>query len=170
MTTTTGEIKTIHSNTARPMIKPCARNGFENRLSKIFNHSIGKPIAQPIVRINNKLFSFVRTACQSVRHYSFYSSLRTAKQTIRTANQTVQIIYSPVRTVCLSVRNFYSSVRTADQTVQIIYSPVRTVTQTVRTLQGPFFNRSFLQLKRFFVSVRFAFHGHKSSRHKSWGH
>ena len=56
--------------------------------------------------------------------------------------QTVQIIYSPVRSVCLSVRNFYSSVRTADQTVQIVYSSVRTVRQTVRTLEGPFVNRS----------------------------
>ena len=85
---------------------------------------------------------FVRTACQSVRHYPFYTSVRTAKQTVRKANQTVQIIYSPVRMVCPSVRNFYSSVRTADQTVQIIYSPIRTVRQTVRTLQGPFVNRS----------------------------
>ena len=68
--------------------------------------------------------------------------VRTAKQTVRTANQTVQIIYSPNRTVCPSVRNFYSSVRTADQTVQIIYSSVRTVRQTVRTLQGPFVNLS----------------------------
>ena len=115
LTTTTDEMKTIHSNIARSMIKPCARNGFENRLSNLFNHKIGKP--------------FVRTACQSVRHYPFYLSVRTAKQTVRTANQTVQIIYSPVRTVCPSVRNFYSSVRTADQTVQIIYSPVRTVRQ-----------------------------------------
>ena len=93
------------------------------------------------------IFSFVRTACQSVRHYPFYLSVRTAKQTVRTANQTVQIIYSPVRTVCPSVRNFYSSVRTADQTVQIIYSPVQTVRQTVPTLQRPFVNRS--------LSVRF---------------
>ena len=124
------------------MVKPCARNGFGNRLSNLCNYEIGKSIAQPIVRINNNLFSFVRTACQSVRHYPFYSSVRTAKQTVRKANQTVQIIYSSVRTVCPSVRNFYSCVRTADQTVQIIYSPVRTVRQTVRTLQGPFVNRS----------------------------
>ena len=55
---------------------------------------------------------------------------------------TVRMIYSPVRTVCPSVRNFYSSYRTANQTVQIIYSPVRTVRQTVRTLQGPFVNHS----------------------------
>ena len=99
-------------------------SGFENRLSNLFNHTICKPIAQPIVRINN-IF---------VRHYPFYSSVRTAKQT-------AQIIYSPVGTVCPSVRNSYSSVRTADQTVQIIYSPVRPVRQTVRTLQGPFVNR-----------------------------
>ena len=32
---------------------------------------------------------------------------------------TVRMIYSPIRTVCPSVQNFYSSVRTADQTVQI---------------------------------------------------
>ena len=81
-------------------------SGFENRLSNLFNHTICKPIAQPIVRINN-IF---------VRHYPFYSSVRTAKQT-------AQIIYSPVGTVCPSVRNSYSSVRTADQTVQIIIHP-----------------------------------------------
>ena len=128
LTTTTDEMKTIHSNIARSMIKPCARNGFENRLSNLFNHKIGKPIAQTIVRIDN---IFIRSNGLPVRStLSVYSSVRTAKQTVRTANQTVEIIYSPVRTVCLSVRNFYSSVRTADQTVQIIYSPVRTVRQT----------------------------------------
>ena len=134
------------------------------------------------------MFSSVLIACHSVRHYPFYSSIQMAKQTILTANQTIQIIYSPIRMVCLSVRNFYSSVRTANQTVQIIYSPVwmvclsvrnfylsvqtadqtvqiiyssvRTVRQTVRTLQGPFVNHVFLLFAQFSVSVCFAFQGH----------
>ena len=55
-----------------------------------------------------------------------------AKQTILMANQTIQAIYSPIRTVCLSVWNFYSSVRTANQTIEIIYSPVWMVCLSVR--------------------------------------
>ena len=108
MTTTTDEMKTKHSNISCSMIKPCARNGFGFRkpFKQFIQDTIGKPIAQPIVRINN-IF---------VRHYPFHSSVRTAKQT-------AQIIYSPVGTVCPSVRNSYSSVRTADQTVQIIIHP-----------------------------------------------
>ena len=78
------------------------------------------------------MFSSVLIACHSVWHYPFYSSIQMAKQTILTANQTIQIIYSPIRMVCLSVRNFYSSVRTANQTVQIIYSPVWMVCLSVR--------------------------------------
>ena len=134
------------------------------------------------------MFSSVLIACHSVWYYPFYSSIRMAKQTILTANQTIQIIYSPIWTVCLSVRNFYSSVwtanqtieiiyspvwkvclsiwnfylsiRTADQTVQIIYSSVRTVRQTVQTLQGLFVNHVFLPFAQFSVSVCFAFQGH----------
>ena len=53
-----------------------------------------------------------------------------AKQTVWMANQTVQIIYSPVRT--------------ADQTFQTIYLSIRTVRQTVWMLQGQFVNRSLL--------------------------
>ena len=84
----------------------------------------------------------VTMACPSI--WNFYSSVRMAKQTVWMANQTVQIIYSPVRTVCASVWNFYSSVRTADQTFQTIYSSIRTVRQTVWMLQGQFVNRSLL--------------------------
>lgn len=42
-----------------------------------------------------------------------------AKQTIRMVNQTLQIIHSPIPTVCLSVQNFYSSIQMAEQTIQI---------------------------------------------------
>ena len=51
LTTMTDEMKTIHSNIACSMIKPCARNEFENCVSKLFKHTIGKPIAQPIAQI-----------------------------------------------------------------------------------------------------------------------
>ena len=84
----------------------------------------------------------VTMACPSI--WNFYSSVRMAKQTVWVANQTVQIIYSPIRTVCASVWNFYSSIRTADQTFQTIYSSIRTVRQTVWMLQGQFVNRSLL--------------------------
>ena len=67
-----------------------------------------------------------------------------AKQTIWMANQTVQIIYSPIRMVCASVWNFYSSVRMADQTFQTIYLSIRMVRQTVWMLQGQFVNCSLL--------------------------
>ena len=70
-----------------------------------------------------------------------------AKQTVWMANQTIQIIYLPIRTVCASVWNFYSSVQTADQTFQTIYSSIRTVRQTVWMLQGQFVNRSLLLAK-----------------------
>ena len=67
-----------------------------------------------------------------------------AKQTVWMANQTIQIIYSPIQTVCASVWNFYSSIRMADQTFQTIYSSIRTVRQTVWMLQGQFINHSLL--------------------------
>ena len=42
--------------------------------------------------------------------------------------------------VCPSDKNFYSSVQMADQTSQIIYSPVQMVRQTVQMPQGLFIN------------------------------
>ena len=48
------------------------------------------------------IFSSIWMACQSVWHYLFYSSIQAAKQTIWMAYQIVEIIYSPIQTVCLS--------------------------------------------------------------------
>ena len=100
-------------------------SGFENRLSNLFNHTICKPIAQPIVRINN-IF---------VRHYPFYSSVRTA-QANRSNNLFTRWDGLPVRSKFLLIRSNGWPNRSNN------YSPVRTVRQTVRTLQGPFVNRS----------------------------
>ena len=47
------------------------------------------------------IFSSIWMACQSVWHYLFYSSIWAAKQTIWMAYQIVEIIYSPIQTVCL---------------------------------------------------------------------
>lgn len=48
------------------------------------------------------------------------------------------------KTVCAFVWNFYPSIRTADQTFQIIYSFIQKIRQTVWMLQGQFVNRSLL--------------------------
>ena len=53
LTTTTNEMKKIHNNIAHSLIKPCARNGFANCLSNLVICTIGKPIVQPIIQINN---------------------------------------------------------------------------------------------------------------------
>ena len=57
-------MKTIHSNIAHSMIKPCARMGFENRLSNLFIRTIATRIAQPIKLIND---IFIRSNCLPVR-------------------------------------------------------------------------------------------------------
>ena len=56
-----------------------------------------------------------------------------AKQTIRMVNQTLQIIDSPIPTVCLSVQNFYSSIQMAEQTIQIFYSTIQMVCLSIHT-------------------------------------
>ena len=46
-------MKTIHSNIAHSMIKPCTWNGFANPVSNLLIYMIGEPIVPPIIQINN---------------------------------------------------------------------------------------------------------------------
>ena len=160
------------------MIKPCTLNGFANPVSNLFIHMIGKPIIQPIVQINNIFICLNGLPVHSTLyvlliHSNGKANHSMANQTvqiihspipmvclsvqnfyssIQMADQTIQILYSTIQMVCPSVRNFYSSIWMADQTVQIIYSPIWMVRQTVQTLQGLLVNR--------LSSDRFAFHDH----------
>ena len=133
--------KKIHNNIAHSLIKPCARNGFANCLSNLVICTIGKPIVQPIIQINN-----IFICSNGLPVHSTLSVLLIGLNgyTNHLSNVFISMISESIAQPVVQINNifirsnspqsvqhylFYSSVQMADQTIQIIYSPIQIVRQ-----------------------------------------
>ena len=133
--------KKIHNNIAHSLIKPCARNGFANCLSNLVICTIGRPIVQPIIQINN-----IFICSNGLPVHSTLSVLLIGLNgyTNHLSNVFISMISESIAQPVVQINNifirsnspqsvqhylFYSSVQMADQTIQIIYSPIQIVRQ-----------------------------------------